>query len=56
MYVLPGLSVYIEIQESKERQTESRRAGERQEGEGESIDSLKRGWDIMTLLCSRVQG
>ena len=34
--------IFIEIQEDKEKQTESRRAGERQEGEGKTIEGLKR--------------
>ena len=37
--------VFVEIQEGEEEQTESRRAGERQKGEGEFIDSLKKGME-----------
>ena len=53
-----SVSVSVEIQESKEEQAESRRAGERQEGESEFINSLIKiiEWDIVnTILSSVVQ-
>ena len=52
------LCLCVEIQESKEEQAESRRAGERQEGESEFINSLNNiiEWDIVsTILSSGVQ-